>query len=569
MCVATFLPYGKLFAQKEVSKWYFGRMGLDFACNPPAPISPSRLFSALEASSVISDSLGNLLFYTDGHTVYDHTHKVMSNGAGLASGNCYSSSTQGVLIVKQPGRDSLYYVFTTDCAENHLADGFRYSVVNMNHNGGKGAVVLKNQKLLDKVCEKLAAVRHANGTDVWILTHEWGNNKFCAYLLTASGLSSPVNSHSGRVQLPLPGGPPVDPESAARGYMKFSLQGDRLVVVSTSDGHRFVSFPELFQFNANSGQITYQYSIQTDSIRYFGASFSPDGNLLYLSSGWYGKYIHQFDVSSDSVFASGSKYVVHQGDINGPPSEMIGALQLGPDGKIYNPSASLNVISNPNGGGAACGFQRNVFTLECGMHTEVGLPNMEESLYRQTFTGIACTPGEGADFTGSGACKNTPVIFRNTSDLFPFAISNHLWDFGDPASGNLNISYQKDPEHIYTAAGSYLVKLIVRSDTLLQCQADTITKTVLIGNCNASLEEVEKDNSLVTLYPNPAKNQLTIKGDIVFTDARMLDAGGKPVYTLRQSGGITSMDFDLKNGFYVLILSNGEKTVHKKLLINR
>ena len=58
-------------AQKEANYWYFGnRAGLWFS-NPataPAYLVNSRM-KALEGSATISDSLGNLLFYTAGDTV--------------------------------------------------------------------------------------------------------------------------------------------------------------------------------------------------------------------------------------------------------------------------------------------------------------------------------------------------------------------------------------------------------------------------------------------------------------------------------------------------------------------
>ena len=66
-----------------------------------------------EGSSSISDSNGQLLFYTDGVTVWDKNNAVMQNGTGLM-GN--GSSTQSALIV--PCTCDKYFIFTTDAAEN-------------------------------------------------------------------------------------------------------------------------------------------------------------------------------------------------------------------------------------------------------------------------------------------------------------------------------------------------------------------------------------------------------------------------------------------------------------------
>src|SRR5436189_4621483 len=91
-------------AQNETKKWYFGYgAGLDFMNSPPTPLTGS--LNTLEGCASIADAAGNLLFYTDGSTVYDQTHAVMANGSGLM-GN--SSSTQSGVIETQPGTTNLY-----------------------------------------------------------------------------------------------------------------------------------------------------------------------------------------------------------------------------------------------------------------------------------------------------------------------------------------------------------------------------------------------------------------------------------------------------------------------------
>ena len=85
-----------------------------------------------EASASVSDENGNLLFYTNGNTVYNRKHLEMLNGDFLA-GNL---SACQCAIVKVPGNDSIYYIFTTDAVENNFQVGYRYSVVNVNRDNG-------------------------------------------------------------------------------------------------------------------------------------------------------------------------------------------------------------------------------------------------------------------------------------------------------------------------------------------------------------------------------------------------------------------------------------------------
>ena len=93
--------------------WHFGSgAGLDFSSGTPVPeanamISDVAMGEAQEGTASISDTCGNLLFYTDGDTVWNRNNQVMPNGTGMTG--CWSS-TQSSLIVPQPGNDSLFYI---------------------------------------------------------------------------------------------------------------------------------------------------------------------------------------------------------------------------------------------------------------------------------------------------------------------------------------------------------------------------------------------------------------------------------------------------------------------------
>ena len=565
------------FGQKEVSNWYFGLTGLDFNCNPPKQISTSLNFGPIEGCSSISDSIGNLLFYTDGFNVFDKSHQQMLNGNNIGiDSSCFGSSTQGALIVKQPLQDSIYYIFTTDCAENYLANGFNYSIVNMNLNNGNGAVVTKKQPLLGKVCEKVAATRHSNGTDVWILTHEWGNNKFYGYLLTASGLqNSPVVSSTGRIQLP--SDTTVNyPECAARGHMKFSPQGDKLLVLSVSDCHEFVSYPEIFSFDNYSGNVSYKYKINTqDSAKYYAGSFSPNGNLVYLSSGWYGFYIHQFNlISNDSTIISNSKYNALLDPFN-LSTDNPGALQIGPNGKLYNTSRfyGLNIIHNPNNYGPSCNFELKAIELNtvCPIaFSQFGLPNNDESFYLNSFNGSTCDSIHIVDFSYQDSCINVPIQFTDNSYLYPDIINNWLWDFGDPVSGSANFSQLKDPLHTFSNYGIFPVKLIIYTDTLLFCKTDTIVKNINI-NCVLNTNEINSNNIHLSVFPNPFTTEAILKTDFLLTDASLTltTIFGQSVLRMENINGqnITIERKNISSGVYFLNLYQDYKLLTTKRII--
>ena len=183
-----------ILSQKEYNNWYFGNgAGITFNSGSPVPLNGGQL-NTIEACASISDSNGNLLFYMQGDKIYNRDHVLMMNGDNLL-GSFSSTHTQ---IVPFPGNSSLYYAFTTDALENNLANGLRYSLINMDMDGGRGAVTSKNNLLLIKSTEKVTVARHSNGHDYWVVGHSWEDNRFQSYLVNSSGLNiSPVISQIG------------------------------------------------------------------------------------------------------------------------------------------------------------------------------------------------------------------------------------------------------------------------------------------------------------------------------------------------------------------------------------
>ncbi|HPG72994.1 MAG TPA: hypothetical protein PLM49_01800, partial [Bacteroidales bacterium] len=137
----------QLWAQENsANHWFFGiNCGVSFATGVPKGIIGGQI-TGFEGCATVGDLEGNLLFYTDGQVIYDRYHNVMQNGTGLLG---HWSSTQSSIIIKRPGTEKEYYVFTLDASENHLENGWRYSIVDMNLNGGLGAVTDTKNMLLE------------------------------------------------------------------------------------------------------------------------------------------------------------------------------------------------------------------------------------------------------------------------------------------------------------------------------------------------------------------------------------------------------------------------------------
>lgn len=461
-------------AQNEFSKWYFGQQaGLDFATQPPTVLT-NGLLNAPEGVATISDAMGNLLFYTDGIGIVNSASSAMANGTGLLG---YSSSTQAVLILKQPGSNTLYYVVTTSPGTGTV--GVRYSIVDMSLAAGQGSVVTKNTLLYTPTCEKQVAVRHCNGKDIWLVTHDYGTNQIRSFLLTSAGFSAlQVVSAIGEAPTNGSGG------ISAIGHLKISPDGRKLAMAtagasnppSLGSGGFF-----LFDFDPASGIVSNSLTLLSGSNLTMGAGaygleFSADGTKLYgttsPSAANYTCSLYQWDICAPTL----SAIVQSQFSLSISSSTLsFGALQRAIDGKIYiamgPTSPSLSVISSPNSSGVSMNF------LFCGLdispgYSRLGLPN-----FINPWTKPATPP-----FTSTIACQKVsfdvpPVpTFSSGCTSAPYSPSAYLWNFGEPASGSANTSSLSNPVHTYSTTGNFTVSLILYSN----CSNDTLRQVVAV-----------------------------------------------------------------------------------------
>lgn len=158
---------------KMDNMWCFGNgFGLDFNLNQINEFSCS--IDQNEGSASISNHNGELLFYTDGITVFNRFGGIMEEGTGLLAN---FSSTQAALIVPFPGNcDNLkkYYIFTLGTGNDNK---LHYSVVDMSENGGLGKVIYKNIFVANNTTEAMSAVLSCDGESVFVVAMNIDNNQ--------------------------------------------------------------------------------------------------------------------------------------------------------------------------------------------------------------------------------------------------------------------------------------------------------------------------------------------------------------------------------------------------------
>ncbi len=320
-----------------------------------------------EGCSSISDSRGNLLFYTDGVTVWNKQNKMMRNGKGLKG---HDSSTQSAIIIPKPGYAHLYYIFTSDAGAYDTPPnvGIHYSTVDIRRDSTRGELIEKNIKLLPSAAEKLTAVKHANGNDIWVLAHGWNTNNFYAWLVTKNGVSAPVMSSTGSIHY---GGKSRDANSI--GQMKLSPDGKHVALTMFDS-----KFFEVFDFNNSTGEVSNARMVYTpeEEVAY-GLEFSPNGQYLYVGVYWK-KQIIQYEVNHPS----GAQIMTSGTLIGNTHDNKLGSFQLAPDGKIYitKNSSFLSVINYPNKAGTSCIYVDNGFLVKIG-ELQLGLPGFVQSYF--------------------------------------------------------------------------------------------------------------------------------------------------------------------------------------------
>ncbi len=450
------------FGQKQNNIWYFGdNAGVDFASGSPVALSNGQT-NTLEGTSTISDANGNLLFYTDGVTVWDNTHNAMLNGFGLSGS---FSSTQSALIIPQPGSSVLYIIFTTAALGG--ASGCCYSVVDMSMNAGLGDVTIKNVQLHTPTTEKLAACRNSNGTDYWVITHEVNADVYLVYPVTSSGVGAPVASTTGATHT----------GNSCFGQMTYSCPNNKVATIVRNS-----NTIDLLDFDPSTGVLSNPISITNVTGTLYGLCFSPNGFLLYVCD-YNSGTLFQFDISSGIAATINSSAVI----VGTTSGGFLGSMQLAVDNKIYIAdynTSSIAVINNPDMPGIACSFTDQAIPLSGNVN--FGLQNFPVCAYPTINLPVAIFNAP------NNFCPGTCTDFTNlTTNATSFQ-----WTFpGATPSSSIDVN----PQNIcYPTSGNYDVQLIATNANG--------SDTLLLAN-------------YITVYPSPPPQSISQSGDTLFAIA--------------------------------------------------
>ncbi len=447
-----------IFGQKENSYWYFGgNAGVHFANGTVTAKTDGKLNSN-EGCATISDTAGNLLFYTDGTYIWNKIHNRMPNGNGL-KGN--ASSTQSAMIVRKPNSMDIYYVITVNGISGNPNTGAFYSIVDMRLDNGNGDVVSskKNIPLQATTDEKITAVLHADGHDIWIIVPERNPIIINTYLLSDTGINlTPIKNYTNANSI------------QSVGYIRVSPNGKKLAMAAyypSSVGYIMVG-----DFDYQTGVIS-----NTDTVKIekpYGIEFSPNNQYLYVSFEDRLLGLSQFDLkSSNKTALKASRY-----DLIKNYSGYVGSLHLGIDRKVYMAFPGRNYlgcIEKPDEAQSNCSVNLTAvdlksFSARYGLQNCLySLPRSIEILTQQSYIN----------------CFNQIYFSLNNYDY----ISNVNWNFGDTSVANIlnqdTLFYSK---HIYKSPSQYKVTAYIvykdgKKDTLIKKINLSAVPKLSIKNC--------------------------------------------------------------------------------------
>jgi hypothetical protein len=315
---------------------------------------PNRSMEFRASVLNICDSVGNLLFYSNGAWIANKLNTQMLNGDSLNPSYYTSTHFDGLNLVnsifslKLPDSDSLFYLFhqTIDINGPPWTLNCYLSIINMNLDNGNGAVIQKNQILLsDTLAIQMAACKHANGRDWWIILPEAYHPSYYVYLFTPNGIQFSSKQTIGNRYV------------FKAGQATFSRDGSLYAIYDS------VNDLDVFDFDRCSGTFSNARHVAVnDSMNSSGVTISPNNRFVYGSSGL---YLYQFDLQNLQ------NYHTFTWDSFRDPISNLSTIfytqELMPDNKIYintgNSTRYLHVINNPDSLGAACQLAQHSFVL--------------------------------------------------------------------------------------------------------------------------------------------------------------------------------------------------------------
>ena len=337
---------------------------IDFSRDTVIITYDTLAFSLGDGSVVMSNNEGQLKFYFNGCLVANAQHRIIKNGEGLNPGKVYNNycgmgyyyptSFQYHLGLPTSVKD-VYLLLHRSIVDRTINGNLTvtskmlYSIIDFS-NEPEGEVTVKNQPIFSDTIlssSPMAAVKHSNGRDWWIVFLDQSPNERYYTLLYSDG----TFIEKGVQEFDFP-------TSSGGGVSGFSNDGLTYYKYENPDGLI------LMDFDRSTGRFSRRRQLPIEQKAVFtGGCMSPSGQFVYIGNG---PDLYQVDITTDPMEVDTIALWDGTLDTFGIFQPInFGRMILAPDCRIYVQTTActeyMHIIMQPDEKGKACDFRYRAF----------------------------------------------------------------------------------------------------------------------------------------------------------------------------------------------------------------
>jgi hypothetical protein len=326
----------------------------------------------------------------------------------------------------------------------------------MHGDSGRGAMITKNVPILQNELlsySRIAACKHANGRDWWIVKNAWHKNLYYKWLLTPDGVQGPFIQQIG---------PVYGITNEQNSYASFSPNGSKYMSLTANSYVVLMDFDRCMGLFSNPDSI-YNNNVAGSISGGVSGIFSPSGQYLYICNRL---QINQYNLWSTRI--NDSVRIVTLTDFN--DTFQMDIMQSAPNGKIYISTWAggrnkIHVINQPDSLGLACDF--HLYGQEVKTINPIAIPYFP-NFRLGPLIGSGCdtiqtgleqiaSPNNGIRIEPNPVSNNATVLYSaNESRAVKVELFNNLGEVvltqsGEANSGRIIVNVESLPSGIYIA----------------------------------------------------------------------------------------------------------------------
>ncbi|MFP9114946.1 T9SS type A sorting domain-containing protein [Flavobacterium sp. RHBU_3] len=591
------------FGQSQNNHWQLGKSDVNFSTNPGSASTVSSITGNNYGKASVSDGNGNLLFYTDGITIWNKNHQIMTHGQISDYG---SGAVDEVIIVQNPANTNQYYVvanrkFVYISVDDYSFGYYIYCLVDFTNNS-LGDLAVLNPSLGDYMPDTdetkytsylkdssggflqhkinyapIAAVKIPSGEGSWIVVQD--ENAIYSYKVDANGLSAtPIVStfSAGTIynysnSYGLGGSPHIGIESCSfrivpsysnsSVYKLYSLEycqynGSDIDILYFYNIFHSLTFNTATGVCSSPSNIPLGYNVNGGMSKSF--EFSNDYQKVYLTvvklanpsfTGVTNGEIRVLDLSNGShraLYTYGSPTTSSSEFLN-IQKDKYGNLLLTGIASTANKDKYLHKIDSPDSYSTSSVI---VNYLSLNGNAASALPRLVDNITQQCAGSITLTTTETAI---SRLYKSSDVIQANT---------NYTVNSGSNIKFNANNLIILGSNTVIKSGAYFEAKI-----------ADCFTgRPVAIGKekDESTQEQTMSVKGTFTLYPNPANSRVNLSATDGIKAVLVTSLDGKVMYNRNYSDIPNNTDLDISSyaqGYYMVSITTNKGEIQTQKLI--